>query len=87
MAWCTDPALSQWTEADRAALVDLAYLHAEMVDGKSALAGEVRLRMDILGLTQKGKRDLRWRVQEQAAEAADRPAASIRRLKAVDKSA
>jgi len=47
-------------------VVELAFLHGALVDGRMALAAEVRQRMDILGLTQKGKRDLRWRVPSEA---------------------
>lgn len=60
-SWWRDPASTQWTEADDGAVLELAYLHSDLVNGRVSLASEVRLRMDILGLTQKGKRDLRWR--------------------------
>lgn len=85
--WWEDPASLQWSPADREAVRALAYLHHDVERGKSALAGEVRLRMDGLGLTQKGKRDLRWRivsdeVGERRQESA--PAAARRqRLKVV----
>ena len=62
LSWWQDPASTQWTEADEGAVFELAYLHAELVSGRVSMAPEVRLRMDILGLTQKGKRDLRWRI-------------------------
>lgn len=61
-SWWADPASTQWSEADEGAVVELAYLHAELANGRVSMASEVRLRMDILGLTQKGKRDLRWRI-------------------------
>lgn len=67
-SWWSDPASTQWTEADKGAVVELAYVHADFAMGKVSLAAEVRLRMDILGLTQKGKRDLRWRVVAEVAE-------------------
>lgn len=66
-SWWIDPVASQWTPADREAVLELAYIHAELVAGRFAAAAEVRLRMDLLGLTQKGKRDLRWRVAVQPA--------------------
>ncbi len=82
-SWWKDPASTQWSEADRQAVVDLAYLHVELAEGRVTLAAEIRQRMDILGLTQKGKRDLRWRVgtEEQTEE---RKPAEVRRLRAVD---
>lgn len=60
-SWWRDPASTQWTEADRTLIVELGHMHAEMLYGKN-LHTEIRHRMDTLGLTQKGKRDLRWRV-------------------------
>ena len=35
-----------------------------MVAGRVGLAPEVWLRLDGLGLSQKGKRDLRWRIND-----------------------
>lgn len=67
-SWWRDPASTQWTEADKGAVVELAYVHHELAMGKLSAAAEVRLRMDLLGLTQKGKRDLRWRVGEALPE-------------------
>lgn len=72
-AWWCDPASLMWSPADRSALEQLATLHHDLERGKISLAGEVRLRMDSLGLTQKGKRDFRWRIVEPAAE---KPAAA-----------
>lgn len=62
VAWWSDPAATQWTDADRNSVLELAHLHADLVHGRLSLAPEIRQRMDLLGLTQKGKRDLRWRV-------------------------
>ena len=59
-AWRDDPATSQYGPAEIAAAVELAYVHDAFVRGDEK-AAEVRLRMDGLGLTSKGKRDLRWR--------------------------
>lgn len=90
-AWRADPVGQVWTPADLGAVVDLAYLHHEWVRGEVRLAAEIRLRMDGLGLTAKGKRDLRLRVQppaevadlaEKREERAKRP-----RLRAVDPAA
>jgi hypothetical protein len=47
--------------AEIAAAVELAYVMEEYVRGIER-PNEVRLRMDGLGLTPKGKRDLRYRV-------------------------
>jgi hypothetical protein len=63
-----DPASTTWGPAEHAAAVELIYLHAEWtVFGPASLAAEIRLRSDGLGLTLKGKRDLRLRVVEEVA--------------------
>jgi len=56
-AWRSDPVSAQWSPADVAFALDTILLHNEMKK-----PNEVRLRMDSLGLTPKGKRDLRWRI-------------------------
>jgi len=53
--WRDDPVTSQYSSADIMAIEDLAERWEEM-----AFADRDR-RMDRLGLTPKGKRDLRWR--------------------------
>lgn len=58
-AWRRDPVTAQYGPADVAYALDTIRLHAVMTP---ATASEVRLRMDALGLTPKGKRDLRWRI-------------------------
>jgi len=63
-AWWSDPASTQWTPADRDAVRQLLWITDVFERGKHSVAAECRLRMDLLGLTQKGKRDLRWRVTE-----------------------
>jgi hypothetical protein len=63
-AWRADPVTGTWSPADRAYAMDTIMLH-QMVygpEGDVARANEVRLRMDSLGLTPKGKRDLRYRL-------------------------
>jgi hypothetical protein len=40
----------------------VAYRHHAVERGSFSVAGELRLRLDLLGSSQKGKRDLRWRV-------------------------
>lgn len=64
--WREDPATGQLTKAGIAAAIDAIYLYEEFVQGETKLAAELRLRMDGLGLTPKGKRDLRWRTKQDA---------------------
>lgn len=73
-AWQSDPVTSQWSPAD----VAFALQTIRLIDHPKAPPNEVRLRMDTLGLTPKGKRDLRWRIVEPmaAAPARKRPAAA-----------
>jgi hypothetical protein len=69
---------AQW-EAWRADPASGMFGPAEVVS-----AAELRLRMDGLGLTAKGKRDLRWRTGgEQEAAKAEVPLAEVRELRAV----
>lgn len=102
-AWRADPATGMYGPAEIAAAVELAWLMDEFATGNVLVEGEerqaarervtpaeLRLRMDGLGLSAKGKRELRWRSpSERAAEALDdRPKlAQVRRLRAVDASA
>jgi hypothetical protein len=95
-AWRADPVTSQYTPAD----VDYALATIRIADayhrgGPASLLGELRLRMDGLGLTPKGKRNLRWRVADAAdpiggsgLERSERLSRSMasrrRRLRAVD---
>lgn len=60
-AWQKDPVTQMWSEADIAYALDTILLHNEMT---AKTANEVRLRMDGLGLTPKGKRDHRWRIAD-----------------------
>lgn len=91
--WRKDPATKLYGESEIQSAIDLAYLHHDWSRGESKLAAEIRLRMDGLGLTPKGKRDLRWRVPppalvlklDEARE--ERAPASKRRLRAVDPAA
>ena len=63
-SWWRDPVSLLWGPADVEALRQLAYLTHEFDAGNVRVAPEMRLRLDGLGLTQKGRRDLRWRVAE-----------------------
>jgi hypothetical protein len=87
-AWGRDPATTQWSPADVAYAIDTLYL-VDLCARRptSSLAAEIRLRMDGLGLTPKGKRNLRWRVAA-PAEVVQHPTSSTDqrrgRLRAVD---
>jgi hypothetical protein len=59
-SWRQDPVTAQWSSADRAYAYDTLVLYELDIDFKRP--NEVRLRMDGLGLTPKGKRDLRLRL-------------------------
>lgn len=66
-AWSRDPATTQWSPADVSYAIDTLYLvdlYARRLT--RSLAGEIRLRMDGLGLTAKGRRNLRWRIADPA---------------------
>lgn len=94
-AWREDPATGMFGPAEVAACVELGWLTHEFAEGadpdrkiQRVTAAELRLRMDGLGLTAKGKRDLRWRTggeQEVAAADGVEPSkpAEVRRLRAV----
>jgi len=61
-SWWADPVSVMWSPADRGSVVELGWSHATMVTmRRPGLASEVRLRMDALGVTQKGRRELMWR--------------------------
>lgn len=92
-AWRLDPATTQYGPAEIAAAVELAWVMDDMVRGGAAtLVSAVQRRADGLGLTAKGKRDLRWRppagdVQDVEEEPVRHQAANVRRLRAVDPAA
>jgi hypothetical protein len=93
--WQDDPATAMYGPAEKAAIVELAYLTDEFVTGgdpgfkfQRVTPAELRQRMDGLGLTAKGKRDLRWRTVAETAAAAAGPCApalvaQVRPLRAV----
>jgi hypothetical protein len=90
-AWRADPATAMWGPADRSFALETAYLVEENVrEPRASLAAEIRIRMDNLGLTARGKRALRWRVADEG-EVVEHPTARAplvqrrtRRLRAVD---
>lgn len=58
-AWRTDPVTTQWGQADVHYAMELCRLYDDL------MPSEQRLRMDALGLSPKGKRDLRWRTPQE----------------------
>lgn len=75
-AWRADPVTALYGPADRAFLLDLAFVHAHAItSGRVTALAEVRLRIDALGLSPKGRRDLRWRAAQDRPRP-DLPAAS-----------
>lgn len=84
--WQRDPATTQYGPGTIALAIQLAWLFEDYVRGEEKFS-EVRLVMDGLGLTEKGKRDLRWKVPT-PAEVIDmperKPAKPKRLLRAVD---
>lgn len=73
--WRSDPVTALWSPADVGYALDTIWLHAQMT---ATTANEVRLRMDGLGLTPKGKRDLRYRLPKQTPSAARQGAQASR---------
>lgn len=63
-AWRADPVTAMYSIADVSYALDTILLRNSMT---ASSANEIRLRMDALGLTPKGKRDLRWRVVKEPA--------------------
>lgn len=88
VAWRKDPATTQYGPAEIASAIELAYVFDAAVRGKEKMS-EVRLREDRLGLSSKGKRDLRWRAPTETVAANDvpdeeaKPLTPVRRLRAV----
>ena len=79
-AWRVSPESSQFSATDVQALWEFAAMFEQLKPN------EQRLRMDSFGLTPKGKRDLRWRLPQDAQRKAEekRKPANVRRLRAVD---
>lgn len=73
-AWRSSPVTSQYGPEDIAAACYLAEAFHSLTD-----AARLRL-MDGLGLTPKGKRDLRWRTPEEVKTIAEQPA-PVKRLR------
>jgi hypothetical protein len=86
-AWREDPAATQYGPAEIASAIELAWIHDRSVRENERLVNEVRAREDRLGLSSKGKRDLRWRAPTETA-AGEEPEdeaelAPVTRLRAV----
>jgi hypothetical protein len=77
-AWRADPVTGQYSEADIGAICWLAKVFAKLKDN------EQRLRMDGLGLTPKGKRDLRWRTPAEV-QTIKKTTAQVTRLRVIGK--
>ena len=76
-AWRQDPVTAQWGPADVFFAMEICRLFDELP------ASELRLRCDNVGVTPKGKRDLRWRTPEEAETIAKQ--APVRRLRLTEK--
>jgi hypothetical protein len=85
-AWSMDPASVMYGPAEVQHALDLAYVYEQWVrDGTAALASEIRQRLDVLGLSPKGKQDRRW-LPPSAVEVAEKSQprqAQVRQLRAV----
>src|SRR3954451_1266538 len=76
-AWREDPVTSQYGPADVASIRYLAAQFEELLPAQ-------RLRlMDSLGLTPKGKRDLRWRTPAEVETISRQRPAEVRKLRVV----
>jgi hypothetical protein len=89
-AWRADPVTGTFGPSEVAATVELAHLQDEFESGgdpelkfQRVSPSELRLRMDGLGLTLKGKRDLRVRLVATEATPARKTAPRSRKLRAV----
>jgi hypothetical protein len=90
-AWRDDPVTATFGPSEVAACVELARLQDEFESGgdpglkyQRVTPSELRLRMDGLGLTLKGKRDLRVRLVSEAESEPERPKlAEVREIRAV----
>ena len=70
-AWRQDWVTQMWGPTEHVLALELAELvEQSIVAGTAALQREIRLQTDLLGLTMRGKRDLRVRLGEPVAEVA-----------------
>jgi hypothetical protein len=84
-AWSLDPATGMYGPAEVQHAIDLAYVYEQWVrESTAALASEIRQRLDVLGLSPKGKQDRRWLTPAAEEAAAVKPKlAEVRKLRAV----
>jgi hypothetical protein len=83
-AWSQDPATGQYGPAELQSAVDLAYVYEEWVrKGGSSIAGEIRQRLDGLGLSPKGKQERRWRVTVAESVEVEAEVTELRPLRSV----
>lgn len=66
--WWQDGASLHWSTADRESVVVCARLLDAIENGELKHAAELRIRMDGLGLSPKGKRDLRYRLGDETPD-------------------
>jgi hypothetical protein len=79
-AWRQDPVTTQWGPSEIFAARELARLYDRLP------YHEQRLRMDGLGLTSKGKRDLRWRTPGEVKTIRDNEQqAQVKKLRLIEK--
>jgi hypothetical protein len=77
VGWRQDPVTGQFGSSEIAAVRELARVWEDL------MPSEQRLRMDGLGLTLKGKRDLRLRLVDAQPESVAPRLAEVRQLRAV----
>src|SRR4051812_11646585 len=68
-SWRTDPVTALYGPSELQNALDLAYIYEGWVRG-DVQPTEVRQWLDRLGLNAKGKRDLRWRLKDEAPDEA-----------------
>lgn len=77
-SWRLSPVTAKWEPDDLAFAVDTITGHAEAAMGGRGIApSEIRLRMESLGLTPKGRIDRRYRLPAEAESAEVTPILSI----------
>ena len=85
-AWSLDPATGMYGPAELQSAIDLAYVYEQWVrEAHTSQASEIRQRLDVLGLSPKGKQDRRWLMPavEEVAAAQKPRLAEVRKLRAV----
>jgi len=65
------PMATQWTEDDIPYLAELGILRERLLDGKTSVASEVRIRSNEFGLSPAGRQSRRWMITEKDQERAE----------------